>query len=75
MESTQYYVSIELASKNFPKISPHKLKSVQWFKIYVFASLEAIQPQKSEKSLSGEHGMIKSMELDNFQAFLGRGNK
>ena len=56
-------------------MTPHKLKSVQWFKSYVFASLEAIQPQKSEKSLSGEHGTIKGMELDNFQAFLGRGNE
>ena len=36
MDSTQYYVSIELASKNYPKMTPQMLKSVQWFKSYIF---------------------------------------
>ena len=36
MDSTQYYVSIELALKNYPKKTPQMLKSVQWFKSYIF---------------------------------------
>ena len=74
MESTQYDITIELASKNYSKMTPQMLKSVQWFKSYIFGLLEAIQPQKSEKLISGELCMIKGMKLDNFHAFLGGGN-
>ena len=36
VESTQYDVTIELASKNYPKMTPQMLKSVQMFKRYSF---------------------------------------
>ena len=35
-ESTLYDATIELAFKNFPKMTPQMLKSVQWFKSYIF---------------------------------------
>ena len=36
VESTQFDVTIELALKNYPKKTPQMLKSVQWFKSYIF---------------------------------------
>ena len=37
--------------------------------------VKKLQPQKSEKSSSGEHSMVRGIDLDNFLLFPGRGTE
>ena len=53
-ESTQYDVTIELASKNYPKMTPQMLKSVQWFKSYSFGLFRGHTASKSVKSTQND---------------------
>ena len=54
LESTQYNVSIELASKNYPKMTPQMLKSVQWFKSYSFGLFRGHTASKSVESTQND---------------------